>query len=80
MPIYEFKCLECGYLQEIIVTSSSQEFEIKCEKCNNSHLQRVLSRTSYIMGDGKSTSVKSTTKQCGPSDSCTTYEIPGYQK
>ncbi len=80
MPIYEFKCLDCDHLQEIIVTSSSQKIEIKCEKCNSKNLQRVISKTSYIMSDGNSNSIKTTTRQCGPSNSCTTYEIPGYQR
>ncbi len=80
MPIFEFKCLKCNHLQEIIVTNSSKEIKIKCEKCGNEDLQRVISRTSYVMGsDGKSR-IKATTKQCGPENSCTTYEIPGYQK
>ncbi len=80
MPIFEFKCNECGHLQEIIITSSSkEELDLKCEKCGSHELQRVISTTSYIMGSSGER-VKTTTKQCGPGNSCTTYEIPGYSK
>jgi len=77
MPIFEFKCLKCNHLQEIIVTSSNQEIKIKCEKCGSEDMQRVISRTSYIMGSDSSARISSTTRRCGPQNSCTTYEIPG---
>ena len=80
MPIFEFKCLKCNHLREIIITNSSQQIEMKCEKCGSEELQRVISKTSYIMGSDGNASIKTTTKQCGPGNSCTTYEIPGYQK
>ncbi len=79
MPIFEFKCNECGHLQEFIITSSQGEVEMKCERCGSKELQRVISKTCYIMGACGERAV-STTKQCGPGNSCTTYEIPGYRK
>ncbi|MGM0404088.1 MAG: FmdB family zinc ribbon protein, partial [Thermodesulfobacteriota bacterium] len=48
MPIYEFRCLKCGNVQEIIVTKSeSDSVEMKCNACESSDLERVLSAASY---------------------------------
>ncbi len=79
MPIFEFKCNKCGNFQEIILTSSQQKVELKCERCGSHELQRVISKTSYIMGSSGER-IKTTTKECGPGNSCTTYEIPGYTR
>jgi putative FmdB family regulatory protein len=81
MPIYEFKCLKCEELIELLVMNQNQEIEMKCPNCECEELERVLSSTSYSMGDGsgKSQRVKSQTRTC-QSGSCTTYEIPGHTR
>ncbi|MDQ7033193.1 MAG: zinc ribbon domain-containing protein [Desulfonauticus sp.] len=75
MPIFEFKCLQCGHLQEFILKNAEDTVEIKCEKCGSEELTRVLSRVSYAMSSpsGKATL---TSKQCG-SNTCTTMTLPG---
>lgn len=82
MPIYEFRCVECGHVQEVLVRNSSESAEMRCEQCKSEVLDRIISRTSYIMGasKGESTSPSVTTKTCGPGNSCTTLELPGYSK
>ncbi|MEJ2657682.1 MAG: zinc ribbon domain-containing protein [Desulfobacterales bacterium] len=77
MPIYEFKCMKCHEFIELLVMSKTDEVELRCPKCECEELERVLSSTSYSMGDGsgKGQSVKSQTRTCA-SGSCTTYEIP----
>ena len=81
MPIYEFKCLKCQELIELLVMNQNEEIELKCPNCNGVELERVLSSTSYSMGEGpgKSRGVKSQTRTC-QSGSCTTYEIPGHTR
>ncbi len=79
MPIYEFRCLECNELFEILFTSALDKAEMVCAKCGAKTIERVLSSTNYSMGGSSSASksgATSTTKTCG-SDSCTTLEIPG---
>ncbi len=78
MPIYEFRCLECENVQEIIVSSSdSDKVEMKCNACECKNMERMLSTVSYAMGAGKGDpSPKVSTKTCGE-NTCGTLEIPG---
>jgi putative FmdB family regulatory protein len=82
MPIYEFRCAQCGTLQEFLVSSSSAETEMKCAQCQGEVLERVLSRVSYTMGSsgGQPSGPTATTKTCGPGKNCTTIELPGYTR
>jgi putative FmdB family regulatory protein len=83
MPIYEFRCAQCGNIQEILVSSSSAEIEMKCNECQGEVLERVLSRVSYSMGSPsgeQSASPCATTKSCGPGNTCTTLNLPGYTR
>jgi len=78
MPIYEFKCLECEKFIELLIMNSDEEIDLKCPDCNSQELERVLSTTSYSMGNGsgKGQKVSAQTKTCS-AGSCTTWDIPG---
>lgn len=82
MPIYEFRCVECGHVQEILVFNSSDSVEMKCAQCRGEILDRIMSTTSYAMGSssGENTSPSVTTKSCGPGKSCTTLQLPGHTR
>ncbi len=87
MPIYEFRCVGCGNIEEYIVTSSSQELEMKCKQCQGEELERVLSTVSYTMGAGSSSSSgpaaggpSCQTRTCGPDKSCSTITLPGHER
>jgi putative FmdB family regulatory protein len=78
MPIYEFKCLECGEYFEFLVMKTEETVEMACPKCKAENFERILSGTNYAMGEGAGggARVSSQTRTCS-SGSCTTYEIPG---
>jgi len=82
MPIYEFRCVACGHIQEIITTGGSDSLEMKCESCQGETMERVLSSVSYAMGSskGETSGPSATTKTCGPGKSCTTIELPGHSR
>jgi putative FmdB family regulatory protein len=81
MPIYEFRCAQCGHVQEILVSSSNTEVEMKCEQCQGEELERILSCVSYTMGSSSGSPGPSvTSKSCGPGKSCSTIELPGYTR
>lgn len=82
MPIYEFRCTSCGHIQEFILTGSDDKIEMKCSECNGEELERVMSATNYAMGSSgsKSSGPTATTRTCGPGNSCTSIELPGYTK
>lgn len=77
MPIYEFKCLKCNEVTEILVKNSQDQMEMVCGKCGSENLERVISTINFSMGGGSKPAGGSTqTRSCG-SGSCTTYDIPG---
>jgi putative FmdB family regulatory protein len=51
MPIYEFKCADCGTEFERVVFSSD-EVVLECPECNSKEVQKVLS--VFAMGGEKS--------------------------
>jgi putative FmdB family regulatory protein len=80
MPIYEFRCLDCQHIFELLALNKEDRIEAKCPKCGCDSFERVLSRTNYTMGGSRSgagssgTSVNSRSCDGG---SCTTIDIPG---
>jgi len=79
MPLYEFKCLKCQEFFELLVMKKGEEVEMHCPKCKSGEFERVLSTTSYAMGDtpqGRQQGASAQTRTCS-SGSCTTYTIPG---
>ena len=78
MPIYEFKCLDCGEYFEILIMKTDETVEMACPKCRAENFERILSSTNYAMAEGAAAGggVSSQTRTCS-NGSCTTYEIPG---
>lgn len=81
MPIYEFRCLECKDLFEVLLVKTNEEEEIQCPHCQAQHFERVLSATSYAMasssGSGAASSGISKQERTCSSGSCSTYTLPG---
>jgi len=76
MPIYEFKCLGCGHVFELLkLKKEDGNTGMKCPKCSSQEVERILSSVSLITSGGGKKS-KQTVKSCG-SGSCTSFEIPG---
>lgn len=81
MPIFEFRCLECGDIFEKLFLNSNEKADIECPECGAGSFERVLSRANHAIGvgpGGKQPTV--TTKSCGPSNQCTTLDLPGHTK
>jgi len=78
MPIYEFKCLKCNDIFELLLINKSQSLEPRCPKCHSEDIERVLSTIGYAIGSGSGqrTGAISQARNC-PGGSCTTYDIPG---
>jgi len=81
MPIFEFRCLKCGHIFEKLFINSDEKTEIACPECESDSFERVVSRTSYVMGGGPGwNKPKVTTKSCSPGSQCGTLELPGPSK
>lgn len=54
MPIYEYKCPECGALFEKLCLSSSQSDGVQtCPACGSQKSGRVLSRVGSVRSHGE---------------------------
>jgi putative FmdB family regulatory protein len=87
MPIFEFRCVECGEVSEKLFMGSEERVKITCPNpnCNSQTLDRVVSRTNHqIMGGGSTGPGRQgagvATKQCGSGNECTTLELPGHTR
>jgi putative FmdB family regulatory protein len=48
MPIYEYRCLECGEKFEKLVRSmNNPEIELKCPECGGQKVEKLLSSFGY---------------------------------
>lgn len=47
MPIYEYRCDECGRLTSVFTKSMSAEADATCTHCGSRKLSRALSRFAY---------------------------------
>ena len=75
MPLYEFRCLKCQELFELLVMGQGDTAEMKCPHCDAADFERVMSSASYCMpGGGSGPSAQTRTCSGG---SCTTWDIPG---
>jgi putative FmdB family regulatory protein len=82
MPIYEFRCLACGDLFELLVMAGGTNAAIQCTHCGAQGGERVLSLVSHTVGDGGSPSGQGPggiTRSCG-SGSCGTITLPGHTR
>ena len=69
MPIYEYKCLECGSVSEVLLYSIDSDSEdVKCADCSSKDVERLIS-ASYVINT--STSVSGSTC-CGRTERCQT--------
>ena len=54
MPIYEYRCLECKKVFEVLSTSSNDHQEIKCAKCGGTKVQKTISAAGFRINSGSS--------------------------
>ena len=47
MPIYEYKCRQCGRLTSVFVRSVSSPVDASCKACGSSELERAVSAFAY---------------------------------
>ena len=52
MPIYEYKCCQCGHTQGVITTLAERDRPPPCPECGSSELRRLISRSSFALKGG----------------------------
>lgn len=51
MPIYEFKCRECGKKSTFITLSVHSAFTPKCKKCGSLKVEKIVSRVAIFRSE-----------------------------
>jgi putative FmdB family regulatory protein len=47
MPIYEFKCSECGQVMEVLVPGYTVPDDITCRQCGSGEVKKMISKGNY---------------------------------
>jgi putative FmdB family regulatory protein len=51
MPIFEYRCADCGRVTEVLVLSRTQAVEPVCRQCGGRHLTRIPSRFRVTLSE-----------------------------
>lgn len=51
MPIYEYRCLNCGKKSTIIILSIKSDSEARCKFCGSKELQKLVSRVAIRLSE-----------------------------
>jgi putative FmdB family regulatory protein len=82
MPIYEFRCLSCNHIFEILSVARDAADGVRCPQCGGEEAERLISRVACSMGDGSARGAPgpvTTTRSCGEG-SCGSITLPGHMK
>ncbi len=52
MPIYEYRCQDCGRLSSVFTRSVSSPVNAACKHCGSGRLEKSLSRFAYHKSEG----------------------------
>ena len=63
MPIYEYRCADCGAAFDKFVRSMSAKFEVKCPECGSENCKKAIS----LFGTSGASSARSSSAACAPS-------------
>jgi putative FmdB family regulatory protein len=69
MPIYEYKCKDCGRVSEFLVGVGQDTEEIKCKFCKSKNLEKIFSQgfisiSSHIIGSQGGQTCCGRTERC----------------
>ena len=51
MPIYEYRCEDCGKISEFLILKTEDKSVVQCKRCNSKKMSRVLSRVRVIRSE-----------------------------
>ena len=69
MPIYEYRCQDCGKINEFLLGVNEDKIEIKCKKCGSMRLDKVFSK-SHVSTGGHFIGSQGGTTCCGRTERC----------
>jgi len=51
MPIYEYRCKDCGKISEFLLIKTDEAFIPQCKRCKSKKMSRILSRVRIIRSE-----------------------------
>ena len=51
MPIYEYRCEDCGRISEFLLMRSDEVFIPQCKRCKSKKMSRVLSKVRVVRSE-----------------------------
>ena len=51
MPIYEYRCENCGKVSEFLVIKTHEVFDPQCKRCKSKKMSRILSRVRVVRSE-----------------------------
>jgi putative FmdB family regulatory protein len=55
MPIYEYRCLACGRVNEFLAGMGEKSDPLVCRECGGKGFERLMSSSNFSMGSRKET-------------------------
>jgi len=69
MPIYEYRCQDCGKITEFLVGVTQERTEIKCSACGGKNLNKIIS-PGFISTSGNMLGTQKGKTCCGKDERC----------
>ena len=66
MPIYDFKCKECGNISEVLLLDADKK--VRCNNCGSEDMERLISASYVVRADMSAPG----TTCCGRTERCDT--------
>jgi putative FmdB family regulatory protein len=70
MPIYEYKCEDCGKVTEILVKNTSSQGPVECSACKSKNTNRLISAPGAVRVKGGGDSHADIPASCPNQGSC----------
>jgi putative FmdB family regulatory protein len=51
MPIYEYRCEDCGKISEYLLIKADENFVPQCKRCKSKKMSRVLSKVRVVRSE-----------------------------
>lgn len=67
MPIYEYKCKDCGKISELLVLQKDEA--VSCKSCNSQNLEKLMSAHNTV-GSVNQFISSNADRCCGSPNSC----------